>query len=131
MGAWEAGSFENDDALDWVWELAEAPDTGILEEAFSTVTDCEDYLEAPDCSIGIAAAEVVAALRKRPPAKLPKEVTAYVARLDSLPPPELVASALASLKRIKTKSELQELWDESKNSDKWYQAITELESRLK
>ena len=37
----------------------------------------------------------------------------------------------AALKRIKSKSELQELWDESKNSDKWYQAIAELESRLK
>jgi len=46
-------------------------DTLILSEAFARITVCEDYVEAPDCSIGIAAAEVVAALRKRPASTLP------------------------------------------------------------
>jgi Domain of unknown function (DUF4259) len=129
MGAWAAGSFDNDDAGNWVWELAEA-ETSILEEVFSRVTDCEDYLEAPDCSIGIAAAEVVAALRKRPATKLPDEVSVFVTRIGAPPPAELVSSALSALKRIKTKSELQELWDESDSRAEWHQAIAELESRL-
>jgi hypothetical protein len=129
MGAWAAGSFDNDDAGDWVWELADA-DTSILQEAFSRVTDCEDYLEAPDCSIGIAAAEVVAALRKRPAPKLPDEVAAFVTRIGTPPSAELVSSALSALKRITTKSELQELWDESDSRAEWHQAVAELESRL-
>ncbi|RYD32347.1 MAG: DUF4259 domain-containing protein [Verrucomicrobiaceae bacterium] len=54
MGAWGAGSFENDDALDWIAALAESNDTSILEEAFSSVTDGEDYLDATDCTLGIA-----------------------------------------------------------------------------
>jgi Domain of unknown function (DUF4259) len=131
MGAWDAGSFENDNALDWVWDLAEAEDTSILEDAFSRVTECDDYLKASACCTGIAAAEVVAALRKRPALKLPDKVTAFVARIDSPPSAELVASALAALERINTNSELKELWDESESRDKWYQAIAELESRLK
>jgi hypothetical protein len=129
MGAWAAGSFDNDDAGDWVWELAEG-DTSILEEAFSRATDCEDYLEAPDCYIGIAAAEVVAALRKHPAANLPDEVSAFVTRMRTPPSAELVSSALGALRRIKTKSELQELWDESDSRAEWHQAIAELESRL-
>src|ERR1700743_3769029 len=115
MGAWAEGSFENDDALDWVWELKEAEDTAVLEEVFSIVTENEDFLEAPDCSIAIAAAEVVAAVRKRAAAKLPPEVQTYVKRVSEEPSPELVAEALAALKRIRVKSELQELWDDSKN----------------
>ncbi len=111
MGAWAEGSFDNDDAADWVWELAEA-DTSILEEAFSRVAECEDYLEATDCVVAIAAAE------------LPGEVSAFVTRIGTPPSPELVSSALSALKRIKTRSELQESWAE------WHQAIAELESRL-
>lgn len=129
MGAWAAGSFDNDDAGDWVWELAGA-DTSLLEAAFSRVTDGEDYLEAPDCSIAIAAAEVVAALRKRPAAELPDEVSAFVTRIGVPPSAGLVSSALRALQRIRTKSELQELWDESESRDEWHQAVAELASRL-
>ncbi len=131
MGAWAEGSFDNDDAGDWVWELKEAEDTAILEEVFSVITDTDDYLEAPDCSIAIAAAEVVAAMRKRPAAKLPPEVQAYVARIGNEPSPDLVAAALAALKRLRIKSELQELWDEGDKGDKWHKTVEELESRLR
>ena len=105
--------------------------TAVLEEVFSIVTENEDFLEAPDCSIAIAAAEVVAAMRKRAAAKLPPEVQTYVKRVSEEPSPELVAEALAALKRIRVKSELQELWDDSKNSEKWHKAVEELESRLR
>ena len=132
MGAWGAGSFDNDDAGDWVWELEEAEDTAILEGAFSRVVDAEDYLEAPDCSVGIAAAEVVAALRQRPASELPDEVTAFVARIGAPPSPDLVSSALRALERIRTKSELQELWDESPDGrSEWQGAVAELEARLR
>lgn len=131
MGAWAAGSFDNDDAGDWVWELADAEDTSILLKAFSRVIDADDYVEAPDCSAGIAAAEVVAALRERPASKLPDEITQFVTRIGAPPSPTLVSSALRALERIKTKSELQELWDESDSRAEWHQAVAELESRLK
>lgn len=131
MGAWAAGSFDNDDAGGWVLELADAGDVSILAEAFSRVNDCSGYLEAPDCSIGIAAAEVVAALRSRPASQLPDEVAAFVRRIDLASSPELITDALRALERVKTNSELQELWDESDHRDEWYRVIAELESRLR
>ena len=97
----------------------------------SRVTDADGYLEAPDCSIGIAAAEVVAALRQRPATKPPDEVVAFVTRIGAPPSPALVSSALRALERIKTKSELQELWDESDSRAEWHQAVAELEGRLR
>jgi Domain of unknown function (DUF4259) len=132
MGAWGAGSFDNDDAGDWVWELEDTEDTAILDEAFSQVTERgEDYLEASECSVAIAAAEVVAALRGRPAADLPDEVTAYVDRIGTHPSPAQIASALGALERVKTKSELQELWDESDSLQEWRQGLADLEARLR
>ena len=131
MGAWAEGSFDNDDAGDWMGDLENAEDISVLEEAFSAVNELgtDDYLEAPECSIAIAAAEVVAAMRKHPAAKLPAQVVKYVARVGS-PSPALVTAALAALERIRRKSELQELWDENKNSELWHQAVADLETRL-
>lgn len=131
MGAWAAGSFDNDDAGDWVCELPDAEDTSVLEEAFSRIIECDGYLEAPDCSVAIAAAEVVAALRQRAGVEPPEQVGAFVSRIASLPSPALVALALRALERVKTKSELQELWDESDSRSEWQQAVTELEGRLR
>lgn len=131
MGAWAEGSFDNDDACDWGWNLEDARDVTILEDAFGAVTNADEYLESLECSEAIAAAEVVAAMRKRPCPKLPKEVQAFVKRIDAPPPQELVLWALEALERIKTKSELKDLWDESEDSEKWYKSVTELESRLK
>ena len=131
MGAWGVGSFENDDAGDWAWELAEAEDTSILDQAFSIINDTDGYIEAPDCSIALAAAEVVAALRGRPASELPEDVTKYVARLGTPPSANLVAAALLALERIKTNSELRELWDESGNSAEWLNEIAHLEARLR
>ncbi|MBX3730265.1 MAG: DUF4259 domain-containing protein [Candidatus Sumerlaeia bacterium] len=72
----------------------------------------------------------MAALRGCPAANLPDEVCAFVARVDAPPSCELVSSALKALKRIRTQSELQELWDETESRGEWHQAVEELESRL-
>lgn len=131
MGAWSEGNFDNDDASDWMWELESADDVSVLEEAFAAINQSPEHLETPDCSVAVAAAEVVAALREHPSSKLPDEAHAYVARVGKPPSRALVAAALAALKRIKTKSELQELWDKTPNRAKWHAAIEELEGRLK
>ena len=66
MGAWGAGNFENDDALDWlaVLQAEGLPAAGAAIQDVLTLAD--DYLEAPTCCAALAAAEVIAALRGRP-----------------------------------------------------------------
>lgn len=130
MGAWGAGSFENDDASDWVWELEKAKNTDVLSETLAAVVDAEEIPEATDSSMAIAAAEVVAALALRPAEGLPEEAAAYAVRIGAPPPQELVSLALRALARIEAESELQELWDESGNGEEWRTALAELRSRL-
>ena len=66
MGAWGTGNFENDTALDWVWSLEESKDLSLVEDAISDVLNSGDCLDADLGCAGLAAAEVVAALRNKP-----------------------------------------------------------------
>ena len=132
MGAWGAGSFENDDASDWLADFCEAPSKQLIVDALATVADlgAADYLEAPDCSVGIAAAEVVAAQQGAPNLNLTAEAKDCSTKLESVDASTL-SLALKALERIKTNSELKELWDESETPSEWYAAMSDLESRLR
>jgi hypothetical protein len=133
MGAWGADSFENDDASDWLADFCEGPDTESTAAALSTVSEmaAADYLEAPDCCVAIAAAEVVASQKGAPNANLNDEAKTCLRSLEGKANHGLVSLALKALERIKTNSELKELWDESENPAEWYQAVGNLESKLK
>lgn len=130
MGAWGVETFENDSALDWVFELEGAKDLSILERALTTVTDSTEYLEADTCCDALAAAEVVAALLKSPAPHLPQEVQSFVERIQIQPPPFLVGLAKQAVQRVKSDSELKELWEEGDDPDGWIRSIDALATRL-
>jgi hypothetical protein len=130
MGAWGSGSFQNDDASDWIADFGDDPDESAIVDALSTVVGMNDYLEAPDCSVAIAAAEVVAALKGSPNPAMPEEVKESIGMLGIDADRDKVVLALKALERIKTDSELKELWDEAEEPAEWYGAITDLEARL-
>ena len=133
MGAWGAGSFENDDAADWLADFCGEPSGGRIANALSTVAEMGvgEYLEAPECSVGLAAAEVVAALKGLPHPDLPEQVRECVTGLKIGAAPEMVSLASRAVERIKTDSELKELWDESEDPGEWYAAVGDLAARLK
>jgi hypothetical protein len=130
MGAWGAGSFENDDAMDWVVGLAEGSGDAVLRDALTPIATTDDrYLEAPECSIAVAAAEAVAAARGHAIASLPDEVVGWVRKKREVTG-ELVAFARSAVDRIAAKSELRDLWDESDSAETWRAAMTDLRARL-
>ena len=133
MGVWGSGSFENDDASDWIADFCDEPDKELISDALSTVAeaDADEYLEAPDCSAGIAAAEVVAALKGAANPELPDDAKECVAKLKMKADPRMTSLALKAVGRIRTNSELKELWDESESPTEWYSAMDNLEARLR
>jgi hypothetical protein len=131
MGAWGAGSFENDDAMDWIAELE---DEGLIVAGAALqeiIEVADEYLEAPACSAALAAAEVVAALRGHPAADLPEEVAAWIAAHPGDPGEDLVAVARRAVDAIAADSELAELWGESADQAGWQSAVTDLQTRLR
>ena len=130
MGAWGIGHFENDDAGDWVWELEDAGSLEPVVAAIAAVEASQDYLEAPDASIALAAAETIAASLGKPAPDLPDSVAAVVAVLPHKPDPDLVARARKAVERIGTESELRELWEETDDFAAWQSKISDLIQRL-
>ena len=130
MGAWDVGSFENDDAMDWVYELEEETGLAFLADALENVIDQKGgYPEAPECVIALCAAEVVAALLGSPADDLPDEVNEWV---DDKPEPSdvLVEMANSALDLVMVNSELKDLWAESDEYREWQRTIKNLQSRL-
>jgi hypothetical protein len=134
VGAWGASSFENDTALDWVWDLEKSTDLGAVEAAISDVLNCGDYLDADAGCIGLAAAEVVAALRGNPLDGLPEEVANWVETHEVVPGDPLVRDCLAAVDKIRNDgtSELKELWEEDGDPPtEWHSALDDLVTRLR
>ena len=127
MAGWGTGSFENDDAADWVKKLgALAPED--LMQIFAHAADDPGYLEAPAASVVVAAAEVVAALNGAAVPGVPATIVEWVKGRQA-PTPELKAVTLRALDRVRRNSELKDLWHEADGLNDWIAAISDVQSR--
>ena len=137
MGAWGHGLFDNDDAADWVWELEEAQDDRVLEEALQAVASRPPnaYVESSEAACALAAAEVVAAATTGSRDVLVAAgpyAEGAIAWLDAhagAVRPGLVPLARRALRRARDDSELRELWDEA-DPGPWLAEVDALERRL-
>lgn len=131
MGAWGVRSFENDDALDWINELQEADDASLIEKTLRDILDRGDeYLEVPEASRAIAAAEIIAAANNTASPDLPEDAKQWIS-LHQIESKGMLQLASRVIHLIKTASELKDLWEESDYRMEWSQVINDLEMRLK
>ncbi|MCE4539061.1 DUF4259 domain-containing protein [Pelomonas sp. P7] len=132
-GAWESDSFSNDDAMDWASQCAgsNGPEF-ILVTLNAALTD--GYLEAPECSMAVAAAEVVAASKGKPSRFLPKELSSWLERQQKAEIAKIAPVAVKAVSRVLNgpKSELRELWQENRKAfPAWSGHMQSLIARLK
>ncbi|WP_341366707.1 DUF4259 domain-containing protein [Yoonia sp. BS5-3] len=145
MGAWGAGPFDNDGAMDW---FIAYQDDGVsaLHEVFAEFQGLatDDYVEVDIGSGAVAAAEVVAACHGKPlsgVAAFPMGANAETLQSDLiahkaavLQAGDLVAPCLAVLDRVvhAETSELAELWAEAAPHDNaaFLASVADLKSRL-
>ena len=130
MGAWSHTSFGNDDASDFVYEVEEDGRAAVAN-AFEVVNFLpkDEYLEAPDASVALAAAELVAAAGGKPPKDFPEQAAAVVPKVTEHR--VLRTDALSAVKRVLEKSELRELWAQTEHFDAWRAEVENLIERLK
>lgn len=134
MGAWSHESFGNDDACDFAAAVSEADDLAAVDAILDVIMQVGGgYLEAPEASQAIVAAEVIARLQGNWGLRdaYSEDVDAWVARTKIVPAKELALKAKHALKRITTEpSELLELWQEGDEGEKWIDAVRDLERRI-
>ena len=131
-GAWDVGAFDNDDALDYVYELQEYDTYKVLWMPLGKACLAADYIDAMVGAQAIASAEVIAAILGNPVENLPDEVQAIAAAYDGEPDTKLVGSAKACVSRVLDTdvSELAQLWQEVGDYDVWRESTTDLLRRL-
>lgn len=133
MGAWGHGSFDNDDAMDWLQEF-DAAGAAAATAALSHVTSLKDgdYLEAPEASMALAAAELIAAARSSDNSSLPADAAPMLAQhQQSLTGAALLDSARRAVARVLKESELKDLWEDSPDRQAWQDGVQDLLSRLR
>lgn len=132
MGAWGTGVFDNDDAVDWVSELASADSSDVLSEAIDAVTNADDYLEAPEGFRLLCACEVIAALNGHPSTNLPDVVRQWTKSHETLDIALLNPVALQAIDRVLGEdSELNQLWQENENEyPMWRETVLSIKGRL-
>jgi Domain of unknown function (DUF4259) len=136
MGAWGEDPFDNDDAGDWAYGFDSLDGGGGVAYiraalAIAAGTASGEDLEAPDGSIAIAAADVVARLAEGAPmpSTYGSDVAGWVVRTSPAVSDTDVALARDAVARVLAEgSELAELWDEA--GPEWRAATEDLLTRL-
>ncbi len=132
MGAWGSASFENDDACDWIADLREKGVVAI-RAALRKVADATagEYIEVPDASVAVAAAEVVAANRDGLTSSLAADVDVWLHANKGVLLPADVELACRAARRVLASSELRQLWDDNGPHNPWHSNMVNLISRLR
>jgi hypothetical protein len=135
MGAWAIDSFGNDSACDWAYELEKVNDLSLVEDTLDAVLiSGDEYVESPEAASAIAAIEVIARLQGNwgERSSYSKDVDNWVEKNKIQPSTALAQKAHLVIDRILAeKSELNELWEESKDYEGWLASISELKERVK
>jgi hypothetical protein len=128
MSAWGCGSFENDDAQDFLGAL-HSKTIDDLSQMLIRAADPGGYLEAPDASVVVAAAEVIAALKGAPPQPLPSKIAEWVSKVPAASP-DVSELAHRAVHNVRLNSELKDLWLEADGLNEWSTGLRDLEQRL-
>jgi hypothetical protein len=128
MAGWGTGSFENEDAQNWLGQLKSLRMED-LRQIFAHAGQ-SDYIQAPQASVIVAAAEVLAALKGAPSEKLPPEIADWITHATNTSSPELNQLAIEAVDQVRRNSELKDLWLEAEGLNEWSSALRDLGQRL-
>jgi hypothetical protein len=133
MPGWGSGSFENEDAQNFLGRLNLL---GIddLREILTRAAD-QEYVSAPESGAVVAAAEVVAALVARAKdetasSATPVHIFEWIRKNADVVPPDLSDLARAAVKNVRLNSELKDMWLQADGLNEWSAALRDLEARL-
>ena len=135
MGAWGAGNFQNDHALDWIGDLIESgdwetvraalllaikpppcPQPSFIARLLSGARRVPDYLRLDSARAALAAAEIVAIRLDHPSTDMPEDAAKWAREHSISFTPEFIPLARQAVAAIHSRSELKEFVEEGKNS---------------
>jgi hypothetical protein len=128
MPGWGTGSFENEDAQKFLAQL----NTLSVDDVSHILAEAgeQDYVQAPESSVAVAAAEIVASAKGAPPQALPPQIVEWMGKIEGAPSAKMVEVARTAVNKVRLSSELKDLWLEAEGLNEWSAALRDLEKRL-
>ncbi|MBN1305926.1 MAG: DUF4259 domain-containing protein [Anaerolineales bacterium] len=134
MAAWGVKPFDNDGASDWAYDLQGAYGLSFVEETLDQALESgEEYLEAPEGEEAIAAAEVVARMKRKwsKQHEYSSQIEAWIESEKIVPTGAILDKAVQAIDLVLSpKSELVEIWRETGELTDWSQAVLEIKHHL-
>ena len=129
MAGWGTGSFENEDAQNFLAALhLKTPDD--LKQILARAADEIEYQEASPSCVVIVTAEIVATAKGAPPETVPRQIAEWVGKIEGAPSAEMNELAQRAVHKVRFNSELRDLWQEAEGLNEWSASLRELEERL-
>ncbi|MET3879399.1 DUF4259 domain-containing protein [Chitinophaga sp. OAE865] len=119
MGAWGTRNFENDGSQDWIFDLIDNKDGGLVSDTLARIINNIETLEVSDCEEALAAAELVAALVGRPSEDFPEDPLDQLDVLNLIGTRALRNQAIAAVNKIVAASEMKNYWEEAGHGEEW------------
>ncbi|MCS3801840.1 DUF4259 domain-containing protein [Niastella sp. OAS944] len=134
MGAWGPLNFENDTALDLVYEIEEEG-ANRIKIAIEAVNSREEdsFLDSDLCSEALAAIEYIAAAKDKVSEDFPEDAEEWLTPANKetlLAIRNLIANSKQAIDRIKHNSELKDLWEETEEFEEWNKVLDGLVTRI-
>jgi hypothetical protein len=134
MGAWGHLNFENDTALDLVYEIEEKG-ADRIRTAIEAINSREEdgFLDSDLCSEALAAIEYIAAVKDKASEDFPEDAEEWLTPANKeslLAIRDLIKKSTQAIDRIKHNSELKDLWEETEDFEGWNKVLDGLVARI-
>jgi hypothetical protein len=130
MGAWGTRNFENDGSQDWIFDLIDNKDGGLVSDTLARVINNHEPLEVSDCEEALAAAETVAALVGKPSEDFPEDPLDQLDILNLIATRALRNQAITAVNKITAASGMKDYWEQECSLDSWLAVEQGLIKRL-
>lgn len=134
MGAWGHLNFENDTALDLVYEIEEKG-ADRIKNAIEAINSREEdaFLDSDLCSEALAAIEYIAAVKDKASEDFPEDAEEWLTPANKeslLAIRNLIPKSKQAIDRIQHNSELKDLWEETEDFNNWTKVLEGLATRI-
>jgi hypothetical protein len=134
MGAWGHLNFENDTALDLVYEIEEKG-ADRIKNAIEAINSREEdaFLDSDLCTEALAAIEYIAAVKDKASEDFPEDAEEWLTPANKetlLAIRNLVPKSKQAIDRIQHNSELKDLWEETEDFANWTKVLEGLATRI-
>jgi hypothetical protein len=136
MSAWGFSSFENDNALDWAFELTQSDSPNVirltLERALhdNLVRYEVGFMDTNTVDTAIAAAEIIAALKSNTSEMLPEVIRTWIHQHDVSFGVDIVQIATQVTIRALQAEELRDIWADPTDYAMWRRVVEDVRIRL-